>query len=68
MRGASPFFLEGAMNEYELREKIRRLENRLIHLNRLSNNADNDDLVDLEEEISDIEQEIRELEEKLPRH
>lgn len=56
------------MNECEIREKIRRLENRLIHLNRLSNNADNDDLVGLEEEISDIEQEIRELEEKLPRH
>lgn len=54
------------MTTEEIREKIRRLNNRLIHLNRLSRDADNDELVHLEEDIADIEREVFELEEKLP--
>lgn len=53
------------MDDEAKREKIRRKNNRINHLTRISANQCNEDRVEIEREIEDLEQEIEELEREL---
>lgn len=53
------------MTEEKIRERIRREENRITYLTRISASLYNDERVANEFEIEDLEQDIEELEQKL---